>query len=85
MLNPWGDLIAMGRMHCLLKPGHKALVGMPVGPRDTLLFNGCRIYGSLMLSHLFANFEQVHTEMDLKHFSDICQYCYQPLFVVQKN
>jgi hypothetical protein len=32
MLNPWGDLIAMARAWCLVKPGGKALVGVPSGP-----------------------------------------------------
>ena len=26
-LNPWGDLIAMARAWCVLKPGGKALIG----------------------------------------------------------
>ena len=26
-LNPWGDLIAMARAWCVLKPGTKALIG----------------------------------------------------------
>ena len=28
-LNPWGDLIAMAQAWCLLKPGARALVGVP--------------------------------------------------------
>ncbi len=32
MLNPWGDLIVMARAWCLVKPGGKALVGVPSGP-----------------------------------------------------
>ena len=28
-LNPWGDLITMAQAWCLLKPGARALVGIP--------------------------------------------------------
>ena len=28
-LNPWGDLITMAQAWCLLKPGARALVGLP--------------------------------------------------------
>jgi hypothetical protein len=31
-LNPWGDLIAMARAWCVLKPNARALVGVPSGP-----------------------------------------------------
>jgi hypothetical protein len=32
MLNPWGDLIAMARSWCLVKPGGYGVVGVPTGP-----------------------------------------------------
>ena len=38
MLNPWGDLIVMARAWCLVKPGGKALVGVPSGPGMNLRF-----------------------------------------------
>ena len=34
MLNPWGDLIAMARSWCLVKPGGYGVVGVPTGPGD---------------------------------------------------
>jgi hypothetical protein len=34
MLNPWGDLIAMARSWCLVKPGGYGIVGVPTGPGD---------------------------------------------------
>jgi hypothetical protein len=64
MLNPWGDLITMARAWCLVKPGGRALVGVPSGP-DIVVFNSHRIYGPVAYSHLFANWEQVSM---LKHF-----------------
>ncbi len=84
-LNPWGDLIAMARSHCLLKPGGQALVGVPTGPKDALFFNAHRIYGPIMLSHLFANWKQVYTEMDPRDASPRCPSCYQPLYIVEKE
>jgi hypothetical protein len=58
-LNPWGDLIAMARAHCLTKPGGRALVGVPTAPGDAVVWNGAKLYGNLMLAHLFANWKQV--------------------------
>ena len=59
-LNPWGDLIAMAQSWCLLKPGAKALVGVP-GGKDSIGFNELRIYGRIMFPHLFANWKQIYT------------------------
>ena len=58
MLNPWGDLIAMARSWCLVKPGGYGLVGVPTGP-DTIAFNSHKIYGRHGLAQIFANWEQV--------------------------
>ncbi len=84
-LNPWGDVIAMARSHCLLKPGGQALVGVPTGPKDILLFNAARVYGPIMYAHLFANWKQVYTEMTPEDFSTGCPWCYQPLYIVEKE
>ena len=84
-LNPWGDLIAMGRIRCLLKPGGLALVGVPAAPKDLLTFNAARIYGPKRYPHLFANWELVYTELDAeKRFNKQCVWCYQPLHVLRK-
>lgn len=84
-LNPWGDLIGMARVWCTLKKGGKALIGIPVGPKkDVIWFNAHRAYGPLMLSHLFANFKQVISDLRYFEYNPSCVYCYQPLFVVEK-
>ena len=83
-LNPWGDLITMARAWCLVKPGGKAIVGMPVG-LDEVQFNAHRIYGPIQLPHFFANWEQVYTATDMEtHWKNDSRYSYQPLFVVRK-
>ena len=58
MLNPWGDLIAMARAWCLVKPGGYGLVGVPAGP-DVIAFNSHKMYGRHGLAQIFANWEQV--------------------------
>ena len=73
----------MGRAWCLLPEGAQALVGVPTGP-DTIHFNGCRIYGNLMYSHLFANWKQIFTLSDKLMYSELCPWCYQPLHILEK-
>jgi hypothetical protein len=78
MLNRWGDLIAMARSWCLVKPGGYAMVGVPFGP-DVIGFNSHKIYGPLALAQLFANWEHLYTEADMKNNNETnCYYCYQP-------
>lgn len=82
-LNPWGDLIAMARAWCVLKPGAKALIGVPSGP-DRIEFNGHKMYGPIMYSQLFANWKQVFTLNDFDKFSEKCNFCYQPNHVIER-
>ncbi|TRY65482.1 hypothetical protein TCAL_16463, partial [Tigriopus californicus] len=67
-LNPYGDLIAMARAWCLVKDLGFALVGVPTGP-DHIIFNVHQVYGPLMYSHLFANWQQVYTNTDMSLFT----------------
>ena len=83
-LNPWGDLIAMAKAWCLSKPSGKAVIGIPAGPKDKIVFNSHKVYGPIMLSHLFANWKLEYTNLDLKFYNDKCDYCYEPLFVLNK-
>lgn len=96
-LNPWGDLITMAQTWCLMKPGGRALVGVPSGA-DHLYFNTNRLYGKLMSSHLFANWNQIHsTYRDFgpeglkQKASNFCEnddsnleYCFQPITILEK-
>ena len=83
-LNPWGDSIAMAKAWCLTKPKGMALIGIPVGKEDRIVFNSHRIYGHLMLSHVFANWHLKHSNMDLTKIQHDCDHCYQPLFLLEK-
>jgi hypothetical protein len=48
-LNAFGDLEAIAKMHCMLKPNGLLLLGLPVG-FDEIQFNAHRIYGYRRLS-----------------------------------
>ena len=83
MLNPWGDLIAMSRAWCLVRPGGYALIGSPTGP-DIIGFNSHKIYGPLAYAHLFANWEQIYTDTDFDKYQSGCYFCYQPLHILRR-
>ena len=89
-LNPWGDLIAMARAWCVLKPGKRALIGIPISPKDTINFNSHKTYGPVMLPHFFSNWKQIYSEMNYDKFHyyfkkyKSCMWCYQELFIVEK-
>ena len=83
-LNPWGDLIAMAKAWCVSKPSAKALIGFPFG-KDRVVFNSHKIYGPVMLSHVFANWKLIHTNADWNKFSEECDWCYEPLFLLNRE
>ena len=64
--------------------GARALVGVPTLEKDLIQFNGARIYGDIMYPHLFANWKQIYTERNLSLIKEGCDWCYQPLFVLEK-
>ncbi len=75
----------MARAWCVLKPKGKALIGFPIGPhKDVIHFNTHRAYGPVMLSHLFANYKQIYSELNYDNVYQHCNHCYQDLFVVEK-
>ena len=72
----------MARAWCVLKPGGKALIGFPIGPeKDQILFNGNKNYGPVMLPHIFANWKQIHSELDYKKFHPTCPWCYEEVSI----
>ncbi|CAB4064331.1 unnamed protein product [Lepeophtheirus salmonis] len=84
-LNPWGDLITMARTWCTTKKGGRALIGVPTGIEDEIIFNAAKIYGPLQYSHLFANWKPIYSNSNPDRFyKSSCKWCYQPLFVVEK-
>ena len=88
-INPWGDIITMGRAWCQMKTGAMALVGLPAG-NDVICFNSHRRYGPFLYSQLFANWKEIYSEVDPVVFyqTDDCrsysQQAYQPMIVLEK-
>ena len=74
----------MAKGWCVLKPKGRAMIGIPSGPSDAVYFNSNKLYGPVMLPHLFAGFKQIHSTLDYDQYSDVCQWCYQPLYIVEK-
>ena len=97
-LNPYGDLITMAKTWCLTRPGGRALVGLPCG-MDLINFNANKLYGRIMLPHLFANWNQIYSEYRdhpnglQSEAKAVCgeddadgeiRYCFQPMTVLEK-
>jgi hypothetical protein len=82
-LNPWGDLIAMARSWCLVKPAGKALVGLPSG-EEVIGFNSHRIYGPQNYPQIFANWEVFATNTDFTKFKRSSIAGYQSLHALNK-
>ena len=75
----------MARAWCVLKPGGRALIGIPIGPGvDRIYFNSHKLYGPLMLSHLFSNWKQIFSDLNYDTYDDECIPCYQEIFIVEK-
>lgn len=64
IVNPWADLITMGKLSCSIKRGGLMFVGYPAtSPEDGLAWNARRTYGPKRWAQMLANTEQleVHT------------------------
>eukprot|EP00961_Rhodomonas_salina_P214994 2903755-Rhodomonas_salina.1 len=58
-LNPWGDIMTIGRAWCVAKENAYMLLGVPVQDTDGVHWNEARFYGPVMMPHLTANWEAV--------------------------
>ena len=74
----------MARAYCLSQPDAMALIGIPVGPKDKVVFNSHKTYGPIMLMNMFANWKLEYTNIDLDKYNEACDWCYQPLFILRK-
>ena len=85
-LNPWGDLVTMARTWCTVAPGGRALVGVPVAGKDLVCMNAHRMYGPVMMSHLFASWDVVWTNVgNLTSYPVDCNnWMAQPITVLEK-
>ena len=58
-LNPFGDLEAVARARCLLRPGGLLFIGVPTATQDKVIFNMQRVYGPARLPHLASGWEHL--------------------------
>ena len=85
-LNPFGDLEALARINCLLKPGGILFLAVPMG-FDTVVWNAHRVYGMSRLSLLLSFWEVVDllgNTIDISNPSTMGQYVYHPMWVLRK-
>eukprot|EP01083_Nonionella_stella_P094499 265142_1 len=72
-LNPWGDVQAMARVSCMLKPGGLFFLALPTGAGgvDGLMWNAHRIYGRTRFRFMLENFRVIEaTKPMYKHPGD---------------
>eukprot|EP00928_Gymnodinium_smaydae_P063498 TRINITY_DN47057_c0_g1_i1.p1 TRINITY_DN47057_c0_g1~~TRINITY_DN47057_c0_g1_i1.p1 ORF type:complete len:372 (-),score=50.49 TRINITY_DN47057_c0_g1_i1:108-1223(-) len=62
IVNPWGDLIAMGKLTCSTKPNGLVFIGYPSPGEDGLAWNSHRYYGAKRWAQMLANTEQLEYE-----------------------
>ena len=79
----------MGRAWCRMKTGARALVGLPAG-NDVICFNAHRRYGPFLYSQIFANWNEIFSDVVKSVFyqNDNCrsvsQNVYQPMIILEK-
>lgn len=58
-LNPWGDVIMAAKMHCALRPGGIAIIGVPTlkDKGEGLVFNAHRQYGRARWPVFLTNYK----------------------------
>ena len=75
------------------------MVAVPSG-KDAVAFNSNRVYGRIMLPHLFANWKQIYSNykdlpeegFNAENILDFCEspeddliHCFQPMTVLEKT
>jgi len=59
IVNPWGDLIAMGKLSCSTKKGGLIFIGYPAPGEDMIAWNAHRYYGPQRWAQMLANAKQL--------------------------
>ena len=90
LLNPWGDIITMARVWCLMSPGGRAIIGVPTAS-DKVCFNCNKFYGRVLYNNVFSNWNLIHSEIDPQKLfykskcGDYNDLNYQPMTVWQAS
>lgn len=76
LLNPWGDVIMAAKMHCALKPGGIAIIGVPtlMDGGEGLVWNAHRHYGRSRWPFFLTNYRplpQLNLEDEEYYYQDI--------------
>ena len=85
-INPYGDIEAIRRIRCMLKPNGILFVAFPVG-KDVVYYNAHRQYGAERLPMLFDGW----TVIDIIGWTPLLNMTlprnkyYQPVIVLQKK
>jgi hypothetical protein len=58
-INPWGDIVAVARMSCVLKRNGILMLGLNDAERDEIVWNAHRIYGPFRWPLLLTNFRVI--------------------------
>jgi hypothetical protein len=85
-LNPFGDLEALARINCLLKPGGILFLAVPIG-FDTVVWNAHRVYGMNRLSLILSFWEIVDllgNTVDISDSSTDGEFINHPIWVLKK-
>eukprot|EP00928_Gymnodinium_smaydae_P000267 TRINITY_DN1009_c0_g1_i1.p1 TRINITY_DN1009_c0_g1~~TRINITY_DN1009_c0_g1_i1.p1 ORF type:complete len:360 (-),score=56.05 TRINITY_DN1009_c0_g1_i1:172-1251(-) len=62
IMNPWGDLVAMGKLTCSTKANGLMFIGYPTPGYDGIAWNAHRYYGAKRWAQMLANTEQLDYE-----------------------
>lgn len=60
IINPWGDIIWMAKLSCMVKQGGYAVIGLENSVKDSIIYNAHRIYGPYRWPLLLQNWEAMH-------------------------
>ena len=89
-LNPFGDLGAVAKMRCMIKPGGLLYLSVPVA-QDKIVYSMHRVYGSKRLPPLIKDFTLVDVIGD-EQLEERMNGCdsgahgdYQPILVLRNN
>lgn len=54
-INPWGDIITIGKMSCVVKHGGEMILGLPSNVTDSIVYNAHRVYGPMRWPLVLTN------------------------------
>jgi hypothetical protein len=68
MINPWGDVIWMAKISCMVKKGGTAVIGLENCDKDTIFYNAHRCYGPYRWALFLQNWQAKQVKLLQDHF-----------------